>query len=69
MLGIKKKDKDFFPPVIERGEEQPNNEEKPKKGDKTWRAKEACTFGGKFVKQGETVFAEKMDNPHFEPVN
>jgi hypothetical protein len=36
--------------------------------EKLWRAKEACTFGGKFVKQGETVFAEKMDNPHFEPV-
>jgi hypothetical protein len=34
---------------------------------KLWRAKETCTYGGKFVKQGETVYAEKMDNPHFEP--
>jgi hypothetical protein len=35
---------------------------------KAWRAKEACTFGGKFVKQGEIVFAGEMKNPHFEKV-
>jgi hypothetical protein len=33
---------------------------------KAWRAKEACTFEGRLVKEGEIVLAGKMDNPHFE---
>ena len=40
--------------------------EAKQKKPKAWRAKEACTFGGKFVKEGEIVHADKMDNPHFE---
>jgi hypothetical protein len=38
----------------------------PEQKQKAWQAKEACTFGGKLVKEGEIVLADKMDNPHFE---
>jgi hypothetical protein len=38
----------------------------PVQKQKAWRAKEACTFDGKLVKEGEIVLADKMDNPHFE---
>jgi hypothetical protein len=39
-----------------------------KKTAKTWRAKESCTYKGAFVAKGQTVQAEDMKNPHFEPV-
>jgi hypothetical protein len=40
--------------------------EAKQKEPKPWRAKEACTYDGRYVREGEIVLAAKMDNPHFE---
>jgi hypothetical protein len=40
--------------------------EQKQKEPKAWRAKRACTYGGRYVREGEIVHADKMDNPHFE---
>ncbi|MDR1306020.1 MAG: hypothetical protein LBK74_00410 [Treponema sp.] len=31
-----------------------------------WKAKCDCTYNGVYVRAGEIVLADKMDNPHFE---
>jgi hypothetical protein len=33
---------------------------------KAWRAKCDCTYNGMYVRQGEIVYTDKMENPHFE---
>jgi len=33
---------------------------------KPWKAKVDCTYGGRFVRQGEIVCAETMKNENFE---
>jgi hypothetical protein len=43
-------------------QETRDREKKPK----AWRAKEACTYDGRYFRQGGIVYADKMDNPHFE---
>jgi hypothetical protein len=41
-------------------------QEKGAKKPRAWRAKRTCTYNGRYVKQGEIVHADEMDNPHFE---
>jgi hypothetical protein len=46
--------------------EQVHQDHSPAGKLKVWRAKCDCTYKGTYVRQGEIVYVDKMDNPHFE---
>ncbi|MDR2662712.1 MAG: hypothetical protein LBC31_06915 [Treponema sp.] len=48
-------------------EEQNNGGKQPAaKQPAAWKATCDCTYNGEYVAAGEIVYADKMDNPHFE---
>jgi len=47
---------------------QQNPQQDDAKKQKTWIAKVDCTYNGRRIKQGETVFAAEMKNANFEAV-